>query len=95
MQEVMLLTYDIVNGCTNAQIEKEYFFGDHTITDWRQFIDEVVEVNSEKVVGDGKVVEIDESKFGRRKYNRDHFVGGQWVLEEWKGIAEMLFSSST
>ncbi|KAJ4428335.1 hypothetical protein ANN_24354, partial [Periplaneta americana] len=63
-------------------IEKKYFFGDHTITDWRQFIDEVVveyiEVNSEKVGGDGKVVEIGESKFGRRKYNRGHFVEGQW-----------------
>ncbi|KAJ4430505.1 hypothetical protein ANN_28917 [Periplaneta americana] len=95
MQEVMLLTYDIVNGCTNAQIEKEYFFGDHTITDWRQFIDEVVQVNSEKVGGDGKVVEIDENKFGRRKYNRDHFVEGSGFWRSGKGQREMVFSSST
>jgi transposase-like protein len=30
--------------------------------------------------GDEKVVEIDESKFGKRKYHRGHRVEGQWVV---------------
>lgn len=30
--------------------------------------------------GENKVVEIDESKFGKRKYNRGHYIGGQWVF---------------
>ena len=34
----------------------------------------------EKVGGDKIIVEIDESKFGRRKYNRGHKVEGVWVL---------------
>ncbi|KCZ78735.1 hypothetical protein H311_00226 [Anncaliia algerae PRA109] len=30
--------------------------------------------------GPGIIVEIDESKFGRRKYHRGHKVEGVWVL---------------
>jgi hypothetical protein len=33
-----------------------------------------------KIGGPGKVVEIDESKFGRRKHHRGHPVKGQWVF---------------
>jgi hypothetical protein len=35
---------------------------------------------SEKIGGINKTVEIDESKFGRRKYHRGHPVMGQWVF---------------
>ena len=34
----------------------------------------------EKIGGDSLIVEIDESKFGKRKYNRGHRVDGVWVL---------------
>ena len=37
-------------------------------------------VKKEKIGGIGKVVEIDESKFGRRKYYRGHRVEGQWIF---------------
>ncbi|KRH92365.1 putative transposable element, partial [Pseudoloma neurophilia] len=40
--------------------------------------------NIEMIGGDDLIVEIDESKFGKRKYNRGHRVEGQWVL----GIVE-------
>ncbi|GFY23045.1 integrase catalytic domain-containing protein [Trichonephila clavipes] len=56
------------------------------LEDWRQFVNEVildhVETTSEKMGGEGKVVEIDESKFGKRKYNRGHAVKRKkrWVF---------------
>jgi hypothetical protein len=34
----------------------------------------------EIIGGPNQVVEIDESKFGKRKYNRGHHVEGAWVL---------------
>ncbi|KAK9731904.1 hypothetical protein QE152_g13295 [Popillia japonica] len=33
-----------------------------------------------KLGGPGIVVEIDESKFGRRKYHKGHRIEGQWVF---------------
>lgn len=36
--------------------------------------------NKTKLGGPGRTVEIDESKFGRRKYHRGHKVEGQWVF---------------
>ena len=35
---------------------------------------------SEPLGGIGEIVEIDESKFGKRKYHRGHRVEGQWVF---------------
>lgn len=56
----------------------------HTLVDWSSFCREVVFdatiTNMEPIGGVGKIVEIDESKFGKRKYHRGHRVEGQWVF---------------
>ncbi|KAL1116898.1 hypothetical protein AAG570_005367 [Ranatra chinensis] len=39
-----------------------------------------LENHSESIGGPRKIVQIDEGKFGRRNYNRGHFVEGQLVL---------------
>lgn len=47
----------------------------------------------EPIGGVGKIVEIDESKFGRRKYHRGHRVNDQWVfgrIERGSGLIFMV-----
>lgn len=55
-----------------------------TGVDFANFCREVVYdqmvLHSNPLGGPGSHVEIDESKFGRRKYNRGHRVQGQWVF---------------
>ena len=36
--------------------------------------------SSEQLGGEGEIVEIDESKFGKRKFHKGHHVEGQWVF---------------
>ena len=83
-QEVLYLTYDIVCRVPAHQIRREYAFSSKTIADWGMFCRETmlmyVEGCSEKIGFPNKTVEIDESMFGRRKYNRGHPVKGQWVF---------------
>ena len=40
----------------------------------------IIESESQCIGGSGIIVEIDESKFGKRKYYRAHHVDGVWVL---------------
>ena len=55
-----------------------------TIVDWCSFCREVVISwllkRSQKIGGPGLTVEIDESKFGKRKYNVGRAIEGQWVF---------------
>lgn len=53
--------------------------------DWINFVREVMEhwaiQNSvEKIGGPGIIVEIDEAKFGKRKYNRGRIISREWVF---------------
>ena len=57
--------------------------------DWDSFCRETCEIilleRDQQIGGPGKIVQIDESKFGKRKYHRGHRVEGQWVFD---GIEE-------
>jgi len=46
----------------------------------REVCSVIVEEQSEPIGGVGKVEEIDDSKFGKRKYNRGKRVDGVWVF---------------
>lgn len=47
---------------------------------FRQLVSGRVQTEDMMVGGDGIIVEIDESKLGKRKFNRGHRVEGVWVL---------------
>uniref|UniRef100_A0A2H1WZ44 SFRICE_041273 n=1 Tax=Spodoptera frugiperda TaxID=7108 RepID=A0A2H1WZ44_SPOFR len=58
-----------------------------TIADWYSYCREVVVIYmlehvtaDRKIGGPNKIVQIDESKFGRRKYNRGRHIEGHWVI---------------
>ena len=58
---------------------------DPTICDWACFAREVLihlclSNTKKNIGGDGLTVEIDESKFGKRKYNVGRVIEGQWVF---------------
>jgi hypothetical protein len=55
-----------------------------TVTKWHKYFNELIEVQchdlEEPIGGPGIVVEVDESKFGKRKYHRGKRVDGVWVV---------------
>jgi hypothetical protein len=80
----MLLTYYIVRRLPARNIRLELHIAEHTVTDWTMFcrvaMMDYVARSSEKLGGPGKIVEIDESYFGRRKYNRGTLPNTTWVF---------------
>ena len=82
---LVLLTYFWIFRYPPAVIERELHIGSgHTVIDWLNFAREVcvsvLERESEPIGGPGTIVEIDESKFGKRKYNRGRQVDGAWIF---------------
>lgn len=69
---------------TYTFVQSELGLATNTICDWASFCREVLiewSLKREgKIGGEGKIVEIDESKFGKRKYNVGRILEGQWVF---------------
>ena len=63
---------------------KECGVSQRVVVDWYNFCRDVCSQyfldHPVLIGGPGKIVEIDESKFGRRKYNRVRVVDGHWVF---------------
>ncbi|KAJ4435348.1 hypothetical protein ANN_17961 [Periplaneta americana] len=68
-EEIMFLLYEILNNMPGNNIKQEYNFDDHTL-----------KMSSTQIGGPGKVIEIEESKFGKQKYYKGRYVQGQWVF---------------
>ena len=84
LEEVMKFTYWWCQDLDQWQIKKQLGIESHAAVDWGIFCREVCEVTlfekREKIGGPGKLVQIDESKIGKRKYHRGHVMEGQWVF---------------
>ena len=65
-------------------LERELSMSSHTVVDWSSFCREVcvywVERGSQMLGGQGVIVEIDEAKLGKRKYDRGRWIDGTWVF---------------
>ena len=63
---------------------KQTGVSNRVVIDWYNFIRDVVAEyfldHPIAIGGPGTIVEIDESKFGKRKYNRGRWVEGHWVF---------------
>ena len=85
LEEILKYTYWWCRDLDQVPIKHELGLSSSTIVDWDSFCREVCEIvlleSSEKIGGQGKTVEIDESKFGKRKHHRGHHVEGQWVFD--------------
>lgn len=71
----------------------------HSMVDWYNFCRDICSLallNQEtiKIGGEGKIVEIDESKFGKRKYNKGKRVEGQWVFGGIERDSDKMFMVS-
>ena len=82
--EVLKFSYWWCVGLNQMQIKAQLAMSPSTLVDWDMFCRELCGVvlsdENEIIGGPGKIVQIDESKIGKRKYHKGHFVEGQWVF---------------
>ena len=83
--KVLLLTYCWANSYSNILAAHECGVHENSIVHWFNFCREVcIEIlegqEYSQIGGEGVEVEIDESKFGKRKYHRGRKVDGVWVF---------------
>jgi transposase-like protein len=82
--EVMLLCYLWLTKASSAVMQKVTGHSKQAVCDYRRFcmqlVAETLEDDDTIIGGQDVVVEVDETKLGKRKYHRGHRVEGVWVL---------------
>ena len=84
LETVLELIYLWSQSFSIKEIIHELKISNKTAVEWCMFFCEccisTIIDHSQAIGGNGIGVEIDESKFGKRKYYRGHKVEGQWVF---------------
>ncbi len=94
IEKCLLMTYHISRGNTYENIEHELYDNDFEIGSSRHVISnryklareiycldlDLYYTNRGKIGGQGSVVEVDEMKFGKRKFNVGRIVEGSWLV---------------
>jgi transposase-like protein len=82
--EILHIGYLWLAGCSHSSITLITGHSTATITSflssYRKLVATALDTDDTVIGGPGIVVEIDESKFGKRKYHRGHRVEGAWVI---------------
>ena len=82
--DILHIGYLWLTKCTNQTIIQHTGHSEHTITSYmkyfRQLVGEAADSDDTIIGGEGVIVEVDETKIGKRKYNRGHRVNGAWVI---------------
>jgi transposase-like protein len=83
-RRIMQLGYHWLLKTPNTSIIAATSCNSHTVSSFmeyfRQLVGECLDDDDSIIGGDNIIVEIDESKLGKRKYHRGHRVDGLWVL---------------
>jgi hypothetical protein len=87
ISQILMLGYLWSKDCTNKFIKEELELDQKTAVDWNRFCRDIAcyhyeneEVSNEQIGGIGVIVEIDESVFSKRKYQRGRLVKETWVF---------------
>jgi transposase-like protein len=82
--QIMNLLYHWLIGANHGMLMALGGHSDDTITqlirDANNMVSSMLEENDTKIGGPNIIIEIDESKLSKRKYNRGHHVEGTWVI---------------
>lgn len=84
LETIVELLYLWAHGFTTSEMNHELGVTTKTLVEWTAYLRDVALYtcvrNSVQIGGNGVEVEIDESKFGKRKYHRGKRVEGKWVF---------------
>lgn len=84
INEILWISYLYLHKTPISEIVKTVGVGSEAVCNWtsyvRQLLAENINYEQVQIGGEGIIIEVDETKLGKRKYHRGHKVDGVWVI---------------